>query len=127
MTRSACRPPTRPAETGETTPHDPHVVDVRVIEPVRSEDVGARTIITDQVGIGVTPQRIAGEVRTRGRLTICPRGGDVFLGNSGVTLGTGFLVKADQLVVILASDALYAVAAAAGVATVHLLAEVREG
>lgn len=113
-------------ETGEL-PHALEVVDVRVVTPVHVENYPARTIVTDQVPIGTTPQRVAGELRTRAHAMICARGGDVFIGGPQVTTGTGFLVKADQVLSIESTDGIYAIAAAAGVATVHILTQIREG
>jgi hypothetical protein len=120
------------AKTGDT-PHPGHQghmvdpVDVRVVAPVRVEEFRARSLTSDQVPIGTSATRVFNALRTRDRLTLAARGGDVFLGASGVTTGTGYLLKQDTSVCIESTAAVYAVAAAAGVATVHVLAEIREG
>ena len=119
------------SETGEPEAYDePHAhapVDVVVCEPVHVQEFPARTVVSDQVPLDTQAvRRIAPELRTRAQLRVCPRGGDAVIGASSITTGTGFLVKADQVLSIMASDAVYALGVAPGV-TMHVFSEVREG
>lgn len=100
-------------------------VEVRVVAPVRVEEFPARSIVTDQLRVVGLPVRLAGELRSRAVLTLAPHGGDIYLGGPGVTTGTGFLVPDGGTLTIESTDALYAVSDTS--ATVHVLAQLREG
>lgn len=112
--------------TGET-PHDnkPEPIEVRVIHAVRTETLPPRTVLADQVGVGVLPVRLVGEQRTRATVTLRPSV-DTFIGGPGVTPGTGFLAAADTVLTLTTTDALYGVLAA-GDGTVYTLTTLHEG
>lgn len=102
-------------------------VAVTVVDPVRIEEHPPRSITSGQVPIGTAPTQVVGELRQRASVTIAARGGDLYLGGSQVTVGSGFLLPMDAAITVDASCDIYAVAVAANTTTAHTLAQHRDG
>lgn len=133
MTQGESTMGTRPADEYDeaNTGHTPDTVGVpvpvRVTDPVRVEENPPRSIATDQVPVDVHPTRILPVNIFRATVTLQVHGGDCWIGNDQVTPGTGFLLANGSGLVYEATGPLYAVAAAAGVVTVHTFTQQRDG
>lgn len=113
-------------DTTGSTPSDdkPEPLEVRVLNAVRTEPYPPRTVLTDQVGAGVLAVRLVGEQVSREAVTITATA-DVFVGGPGVTLGTGYLIRAGERVTLTTTAPLWVIAAAP--ATVYTLTTLHEG
>lgn len=101
------------------------IVPVTVVDPVRVEDRKPRTLTT-----GVHPltadvaARIAGETPSRSRLVITNTGAATgYVGNAGVSAGTGFPIAVGESLTIEAACEVWAL----GATTLAVLAEFHEG
>lgn len=114
-------------ETGDNahTQPLPSAVAVTIADPVQTKALPPRSFTTEQIPVGVLAQRIASDLNQRVTVTIQPTGADIFVGNAGVTLGTGFLVPAGASLTLDTTAPVYAISA--GAATVYVLSQHRDG
>lgn len=116
-------------ETG-TTPHyeKPAPIEVVSVATVNTDQVPARTLLSDQIAVtDALPVRVAGEHRARRHLVLTAETAAVFLGGPGVTAGTGYKLAAGQTITLPVTGPVYAIAAPAAPATVHVIGLVNEG
>lgn len=79
---------------------------------------------TPGVTVGPATMRISQAIPAPATL---PRAADVWIGGPTVTPGSGYLLRAGDSMQLLATDSVYAVASADGIAVLHLFAQIREG
>lgn len=109
---------------------EPASLPVHIVEPVQVADYPARALVTAQVTVDNTqPMQLAPYLRNRAALTIVPRGGAVFIGPDRFTTTTvnGFQVDDGASLTLETVSEVWAVCASGVSATVHVLAQVREG
>jgi hypothetical protein len=104
-------------------------VEVRLVSNVvRVEEHPPRSITTEQTPVGpVAPVRLVAERPQRVSVTVQAAGAAVFVGDAGVTPGTGYRVPDGATLTVEATAALYAITAPGTNATAYLLSQHRDG